>query len=86
MTIHAYSDVVCRHLFDSIPKQINLFLVDGICDKFVPWMLDKVNESDLRRWLAEDSLSQRKRKELNSKLRQFKEAIVILKTAGSGSK
>lgn len=86
VTIHAYSDVVCRRLFDSVPKQVHRVLVNGICDGFVEWMLDKVNESDLQRWLAEDSLSQHKRKELESKLSQFQEAIVILKSAGSRSK
>ncbi|CAM9774956.1 unnamed protein product, partial [Scytosiphon promiscuus] len=63
VTIHAYSDVVCRRLFDSVPKQVHLFLVDGICDGFVPWMLDKVDASDLQRWLAEDARSLRRRKE-----------------------
>eukprot|EP00752_Nemacystus_decipiens_P018767 g16826.t1 len=86
VTIHAYSDVVCRRLFDSVPKQIHRILVNGISDGFVEWMLDRVNESDLQRWLAEDSLSQRKRKELESKLSQFQEAVVILKSAGGRSK
>ena len=81
MTIHTYSDVVCRRLFDSVPKQVHRILINGICNGFVEWMLDKGNESDLKRWLAEDSLSQRKRKELESKLSQFEEAIVILKSA-----
>lgn len=69
-----------------MPKQINLFLVHKISHEFVRWMLEKVTNGDLQRWLAEDALSQRKRKELNTKLSQFEEAIVILKSAGSGSK
>lgn len=86
VTIHAYSGVVCRRVFDSVPKQVHRILVNGICDGFVEWMLERVNESDLQRWLAEDNLSQRKRKELESKLAQFQEAIVILKSAGGRSK
>ena len=86
VTIHAYSDVVCRRLFDSVPKQIHRILVNGISDGFVEWMLERVSDSDLKRWFAEDSSSQRKRKELESKLSQFEEAIVILKSTGSRSK
>ena len=86
MTIHAYSDVVCRRVFDSVPKQVHRILVNGISDGFVSWMLERASESDLRRWFAEDSLSMRKRKELESKLSQFQEAIAILKSAGSRSK
>lgn len=84
VTIHAYSDGICRHLFDSIPKQVHGFLVKGICDNFVPWMLNKVDESEMQRLLAEDPLSQRKRRELESKLSQFEQALVILKSAGRG--
>lgn len=86
VTIHAYSDVVCRRLFDSVPKQVHLFLVDGICDGFVTWMLDKVDASDLQRWLAEDARSQRRRKELESKLSQFEESMAIIKSAGGTAK
>lgn len=85
VTLHTYSDVVCRRLFDSVPKQVHRILVNGMCDGFVAWMLEKVDESDLRRWLAEDSLSQRKRRELESKLCQFEKAIVILKSANGRS-
>ena len=86
MIIHAYSEGVCRRLFDSVPKQVHRILVTGICDGFVEWMREKVNDSELQRWFAEDSLSQRKRRELESKLSQFQEAIVILKSAGSRAK
>lgn len=48
-------------------------------------MLKNVDETDLQRWLAEDTLSQRKRKELKSKLSQFEEAAKILKNAGGRS-
>lgn len=86
LTLHAYSDVVSRHLFDSIPKQIHRFLVNGVCDDFVNWMLNKVEKSDLQRWFAEDAISQRKRSELERTLSQFEEAILILESASSCSK
>lgn len=86
MTIHAYSDLVCRRLFDSVPKMVHLFLVHEICDGFVPWMLGKVNTSSLQKWLAEDSRSQRRRKEIVSKLSQFEEAMAILKSVDGSSK
>ncbi|CAN0284898.1 unnamed protein product, partial [Scytosiphon promiscuus] len=84
--IHAYSDLVCRRLFDSVPKVVHLFLVDEVCEGFVPWLLGKVDTSSLQQWLAEDSRSQRRRKEIVTKLSQFEEATAILKSANGGSK
>ncbi|CAM9957852.1 unnamed protein product [Ectocarpus sp. 6 AP-2014] len=81
-TVNSTRSAISRRLFDTIHKQVHLFLVDGICDGFVAWMLYKVDETDLQRWLAEDVCSQRKRKELKGKLSQFEDATSILKTAG----
>lgn len=81
----AYSDVVCRRVFDTIPKHVHLYLVNGVCDGFVPWMLENVDKTDLRKWLAEDPSLQRKRKEKGRKLAQFEEAMQILKDMPSSS-
>lgn len=75
----AYSDVVCRRVFDTIPKHVHLYLVNGVCDGFVSWMLDNVDKTDLRKWLAEDASTQRTRREKERKLAQFEEAVQILR-------
>lgn len=81
LTIHVYSDLVCRRIFDSVPKMVHLFLIDEICNGFVPSMLDKIDSITLRRWLAEDAESRRRREDVESKLFQFEEAAAILKSA-----
>lgn len=81
----AYSDVVCRRVFDTVPKHVHLYLVNGVCDGFVSWMLENVDKTNLRKWLAEDPFLQRKRKEKERKLAQFEEAIQILRDMPSSS-
>lgn len=81
----AYSDVVCRRVFDTIPKHVHLYLVNGVCDGFVSWMLESVDKTDLRKWLAEDPSLQRKRKEKERKLAQFEEAMHIIRDMPSSS-
>ena len=81
----AYSDVVCRRIFDTIPKHVHLYLVNGACDGFVSWMLEHVGKADLRKWLAEDPATQRKRKETERKLGQFEEAMQILRDMPSST-
>ncbi|CAB1116490.1 unnamed protein product [Ectocarpus sp. CCAP 1310/34] len=73
-----------RRLFDSVPKQIHLFLVDGICKGLVTWMLDTVEETDAEvtgRGCAFPAQAERARE-----LSQFEEAANILKNAGGRSK
>lgn len=81
----AYSDVVCRRVFDTVPKHVHLYLVNGVCEGFVSWMLENVDKTDLRKWLAEDPSLQRDRKEKERKLAQFEEAVQILRDMPSSS-
>lgn len=86
VTLFAYTDVACRHMFDAIPKQVHLFLVDSICDEFMEWMLEKATSRDLDIWLAEDNQSKRTRMETKRALGQFQKGMAILKAArGNGS-
>eukprot|EP00904_Undaria_pinnatifida_P003117 jgi/Undpi1/12806/HiC_scaffold_7.g02473.m1 len=81
VTLFAYTDVACRHMFDAIPKQVHLFLVDSICDEFMEWMLEKATPRDLDIWLAEDNQSKRTRTETKRVLGQFQKGMAILKAA-----
>lgn len=81
MALFAYSDVVCKRLFDVVPKQVHLFLVDDLCDGLVDWMLKKATTRNLEVWLAEDPKFQRKRREVERKLSQFEGGIKILADA-----
>lgn len=81
VTLFAYTDVACRHLFDAIPKQVHLFLVDSICDEFMVWMLERATPRDLDMWLAEDNQSRRTRVETKRALGQFQKGMSILKAA-----
>lgn len=83
VTLHAYSDVVCRRMFDVVPKQVQFYLVKGICNGFEDWMLHHAKTADLKEWFAEDAQSQRHRREMRRKLSQFEEAVGILKNARS---
>lgn len=68
-------------MFDAIPKQVHLFLVDSICDEFMEWMLEKATPRDLDIWLAEDNQSKRTRTETKRVLGQFQKGMAILKAA-----
>ena len=81
----AYSDVVCRRVFDTVPKHVHLYLVNGVCEGFVSWMLENVDKADLRKWLAEDPSLQRRRLEKDRKLAQFEDAVQILRDMPSSS-
>ena len=83
VTIHSYTDVVCRRLSDVVPMQTHHFLVSSICSELVPWMLKKVSASDLASWLAEDIKTQRRRKDTSRKLAQFKQGMKLLEGARS---
>lgn len=83
VTIHAYTDVVCRRLSDIVPKQVHHFLVDRMCTGLVPWMVNKVTVEDLEDWFAEDAKTQRKRKDTCRKLEQFKQSMNLLEGARS---
>lgn len=82
MSLSVYTHVVCRNLVETVSKQVHFFLVDIICDGFVPWMMEKGTPSNLRVWLAEDAKSEKTRVETERALAQFTEALLILETAG----
>lgn len=82
VTLSTYIDLVCGNLFDTVPKQVQCFLVAGTCEGLEDWMLNNVTSDHLGRLLAEDSQTQHKRRELERKLAQFDEGLQILRDAG----
>lgn len=83
VTLFAYSDVVCRRMFDVVPKHVQFILVKGLCNGFEDFMMQNAKTSDLKEWFAEDAQSERHRREMGRKLSQFQEAVKILKIARS---
>lgn len=75
----AFSDVVCTNMLDVVPKQVQFWLVDGICEDFVSWMLENVDQSGLELCFLQDQRENRTRAGLELKLQQFKEGLKLLR-------
>lgn len=81
VTLSTYVDLVCKSMFDTVPKQVQSFLVIGTYHGLEGWMLDRVPADDLERLLSEDSQTQWKRREMERKLALFEEGLKIVRDA-----
>lgn len=79
VALHTYVKIVSEGISDTVPKQVNLYLVSGVVKSVADWMLKKVSRDDLERWLIEDPQSRRKREELERKRAQFQEGLEIIR-------
>lgn len=76
--LFAYTNIVLKCLFDTVAKQVQFCMVEGVCGEFVSWMLTNMDDTEIELCLAEDVRSKRKRGEIQRKLAQFREGLGIL--------